>query len=146
MMENRSINEEYSQIAHDLIENEPILNDIKESEVTILYLSSDYEKKSKGKIVCGECEKIPDKYKWSIPADFTITIYEPNVIGFTDEQMKILILHELLHVGIKFTDNGDESYFIKPHDIEDFRQIIDKYGLDWDLPEWSEVSDYGEGR
>jgi hypothetical protein len=144
MMENRSINEEYSQIAHDLIENEPILNDIKESEVTILYLSSDYEKKSKGKIVCGECEKIPDKYKWSIPADFTITIYEPNVIGFTDEQMKILLLHELLHVGIKFTDNGDESYFIRPHDIEDFRQIIDKYGLDWDLPEWSEVSDYGE--
>lgn len=146
MMENRSINEEYSQIAHDLIENEPILNDIKESEVTILYLSSDYEKKSKGKMVCGECEKIPDKYKWSIPADFTITIYEPNVIGFTDEQMKILILHELLHVGIKFADNGDESYFIRPHDIEDFRQIIDKYGLDWDLPEWSEVSDYGEGR
>lgn len=143
-MENRSLNEEYSVIAADLIKNEPLLNDIKESEVTILYLSSDYEKKSKGKIVCGECEKIPDKYKWSIPADFTITIYEPNVIVFTDEQMKILLLHELLHVGIKFTDGGEESYFVRPHDIEDFRHIIDKYGLDWNLPEWSEVSDNEE--
>lgn len=146
MAESRSLNEEYSVIAADLIKNEPLLNDIKESEVTILYLSSDYEKKSKGKVVCGECEKIPDKYKWSIPADFTITIYEPNVVTFTDEQMRILIFHELLHVGIKFTDDGQESYFIRPHDIEDFRTIIERYGLDWNIPEWSEVDDYGEGR
>lgn len=146
MAESRSLNEEYSVIAADLIKNEPLLNDIKESEVTILYLSSDYEKKSKGKVVCGECEKIPDKYKWSIPADFTITIYEPNIVTFTDEQMRILIFHELLHVGIKFTDDGQESYFIRPHDIEDFRYIINKYGLDWNIPEWSEVDDYGEGR
>lgn len=145
-MENRSLNEEYSVTAADLIKNEPLLNDVKESDVTILYLSSDYEKKSKGKIVRGECEKIPDKYKWSIPADFTITIYEPNVATFTDEQMRILIFHELLHVGIKFTDDGQESYFVRPHDIEDFRYIINKYGLDWNLPEWSEVDDYGEGR
>lgn len=144
MAESRSLNEEYSVIAADLIKNEPLLNDIKESEVTILYLSSDYEKKSKGKVVCGECEKIPDKYKWSIPADFTITIYEPNVVTFTDEQMRILIFHELLHVGIKFTDDGQESYFIRPHDIEDFRYIINKYGMDWNIPEWSEVSDYEE--
>ena len=144
MAESRSLNEEYAVIAADLIDKEPLLNDIKESEVTILYLSSDYEKKSKGKVVCGECEKIPDKYKWSIPADFTITIYEPNVVTFTEDQMRILIFHELLHVGIKFTDDGEESYFVRPHDIEEFRTIIERYGMDWNISEWSEVSEYEE--
>ena len=45
--------------------------------------------------------------------------------------MKILILHELMHVGI-IKDGNEESYFVRPHDIEDFRDIIVQYGLDWD--------------
>ena len=141
--EHRTMNEEYSYIAAKLIKEEPLLADIRQSEATIVYLSSDKEKKSKGRAVCGECEKIPDKYKWAIPCDFTITIYEPNVMGFTEEQMKILLLHELLHVGIDYKNDGTEAYSIKPHDIEDFRTIIDRYGLDWNLPEW-EAIDYGE--
>lgn len=143
MEENRTISEEYSKIAAELIKKEDLLSDIRQSEATIIYLSSDKEKKSKGKTVFGECEKIPDKYKWAIPCDFTITIYEPNVMGFTEEQMKILLLHELLHVGIDYKNDGTEAYSIKPHDIEDFRTIIDRYGLDWNLPEW-EAIDYGE--
>ena len=84
-----------------------------------------------GKSVFGQCEKVPDKYKWSVPCDFTITIFEPNVERFTEEQMRILILHELMHVGV-LKDGNEENYFIRPHDIEDFRTIIEKYGLDWD--------------
>ena len=143
MEENRTISEEYSKIAAELIKKEDLLSDIRQSEATIIYLSSDKEKKSKGKTVFGECEKIPDKYKWAIPCDFTITIYEPNVMGFSKEQMEILIFHELLHVGIDYKNDGTEAYSIKPHDIEDFRTIIDRYGLDWNLPEW-EAIDYGE--
>ena len=131
MAESRQLNEDYSEIAHDLIENEPLLNDIKESEVTILYLSSDYEKKSKGKMVCAECEKIQDKHKWAIPADYTITVYEPNCIGFTDEQMRILLFHELLHIDIKFNDDNTETYSTRDHDYADFKIIIDRYGTDW---------------
>jgi predicted metallopeptidase len=136
-METRTINEEYAKIAHDLIETEPLLDNIRQSEVEIVYLSSDMEKKTKGRLVCGQCEKIDPKYKWAIPCDFTITVFEPNVITFTDEQIKILLFHELLHVGIEFLGDGTEKYSIRPHDVEEFRSIIDRYGLDWDLPEWS---------
>lgn len=76
----------------------------------------------------GQCEKIADKYKWGIPCDFTITIFEPNIIGWTDEQLRILIFHELLHVGV----DGDRL-FIVPHDLEDFRVIIDEFGVDWNV-------------
>lgn len=130
-MENRVIREEYAEMAKKIIDEEEMLSDIANSQATIVYLGSDYAKMSKGKVVCGECEKVADKNKWAIPCDFTITIYEPNCVGFSDEQMRILLFHELLHVGIEFTDDGSEKYNIRPHDYEDFKVVIDRYGTEW---------------
>lgn len=130
-MDKREINERYAEIAHELIETEPELLDIKNSQATIVYLSSTQAKKDKDKLVGGQCEKVAEKYKWGIPADFTITVFEPNVEGFSDEQIKILLFHELLHVGIEFNADGSETYSIKGHDLEDFKLIIDRFGTDW---------------
>lgn len=113
-----------------LIGSEKLLQDIAESSVRIAYLSSDMEKKKGDKLVLGQCEKIPEKYKWSVPYDFTITIFEPNVERLTDDQLKIVMYHELLHVGIR-KDGNEEQYYVREHDIEDFRDILDRYGLDW---------------
>lgn len=71
----------------------------------------------------GQCE-----YKWGIPCDFTITIFEPNIIGFSEYQLRILLFHELLHVGY---DLEEDRKYIKPHDLEDFKIIIDEFGTDW---------------
>ena len=130
MSETREISEEYALIANGLIQTDEELEYIRNSGVCIIYLASDREKKSKGRLICGECEKVPDKCKWSVPCDFTITIFEPNVEKFTEEQLRILILHELLHVGIEM-DGNEEKYYVVPHDIEDFRVILERYGVDW---------------
>ena len=130
-MDNRHINHDYAEIADELIRNEYSLLHLLESRAKIIYLSSDYSKTSKGKLVFGQCEKVADKYKWGIPADFTITVFEPNVQKFTEDQIRILLLHELLHVGIDKKADGSESYSIVDHDIEDFKLILDKYGTDW---------------
>lgn len=129
-METREINETYAEIGNSLIQEDEALEYLRDSQVTILYLSSDREKKSKDRLICGECEKVPDKWKWSVPCDFTITVFEPNVERFTDEQMRILLLHELLHVGIE-VDGNEEKYYVVPHDIEDFRVILERYGMEW---------------
>lgn len=126
MGEIRTINEDYQKIANELIATRPELEDIKNSDVTIICLASDQEKKSNGKLIFGQTEKIADKYKWGIPCDFTITIFDPNVAYWTADQMKILMLHELLHVGV----DGDRL-FVRPHDLEDFKSIIAEYGVDW---------------
>lgn len=126
MGEIRTINEDYQKIANELIATRPELEDIKNSDVTIICLASDQEKKSNGKLIFGQTEKIADKYKWGIPCDFTITIFDPNVAYWTEEQMKILMLHELLHIGV----DGDRL-FVRPHDLEDFKSIIAEYGVDW---------------
>lgn len=126
MGEIRTINEDYQKIANELIATRPELEDLRNSDVTIICLASDQEKKSNGKLIYGQTEKIADKYKWGIPCDFTITIFDPNVAYWTADQMKILMLHELLHVGV----DGDRLY-IRPHDLEDFKSIIAEYGVDW---------------
>lgn len=130
-MDNRVIREEYAEIAAQIIDEEESLIDVANSHATIIYLGSDNEKKSKGKAVLGECERISDKYKWGIPADFTITVFEKNIAGFSDDQLRILLFHELLHVGIEFLDDGSERYSVKPHDYEDFKEITDRYGTEW---------------
>lgn len=130
-METRSINEHYAEIAAELIDTEDLFIDIANSQATIIYLSSDYEKNKQDKIVKGECEKVQDKNKWAIPADFTITLYEPNLYGMSEEGIKRVLFHELLHVGIEFKDDGTERYYIKDHDLEDFKECIDRWGTDW---------------
>lgn len=132
-MDTRTLNEKYAEIGAKLIEEEDALIDIANSQATIVYLSSEHKKMTAGKTVFAQCEKVAEKYKWGIPADFTVTVFEPNVEGFSDEQLRILIFHELLHIGIEFNEDGSESYTIKPHDLEDFKLIIDRFGTDWSV-------------
>lgn len=131
-METRYQSEEYSQIGMELIGTEPSLKHIADSDATIVFLASDSERTRKGRPIYGECEKVPAKYRWAVPCDFTITVYEPNVERFTDEQKRILLLHELMHVGIE-VDGHEERYYTVPHDIEEFFEVIERYGMGWDV-------------
>lgn len=134
-MDKRVINEHYAEIGQELIQTEPALEHILNSNASIAYLSSEHKKKNGERYVYGQCEKVAEKYKWGIPADFTITIFEPNIEGFTEEQLRILIFHELLHVGITYNDDGEEKYSTIGHDLEDFKLIIDRYGTEWSKKE-----------
>lgn len=122
-------NEDYARIGAELIQAEKSLNWIRETEVSIGFMSSNKAKVSNGKTVFGQCERVPDRYKAFIPYDFLITVYEPNVIDFTSQQIRILLHHELLHCGVNM--NAEPTYKVVPHDVEEFNEIIDRYGLDW---------------
>lgn len=131
MAETRVPNTCYEQIAREVIAEEGWLKPIARSDVRIAYLSSDAKKTSHGKVVFGQCEKVPDRYKWAVPYDFAIVIYEPNVAGFGEERLRTLMLHELMHVGVFANEDGEEVYKIVPHDLEDFRSIVERFGMDW---------------
>ena len=131
-MEHRAINTNFEAIAQDLINTEPELKYIKDSRVKITYLESDSTKKNGvDTLVHGECEKIAAKNKWAITADFTITLFVKNNVGMSEAQIRTLLFHELLHIGIEPGPDGDEIYSIRNHDLEDFKVIIDRFGTDW---------------
>lgn len=131
-MEHRAINGNYRVIAEGLIEKEPALAYIKDSRVLITYLESDSTKKDgKDKLVFAECEKVAAKNRWAIHSDFTITVFKNNCVGMSEKQMEILLFHELLHIGVESGPDGEETYSVNQHDLEDFKVIIDRYGTDW---------------
>lgn len=122
-------NDDYARTGAELIKSEDSLRWIDETGVLVGFMSSNKAKVSNGKTVFGQCERVPDRYKAFIPYDFLITVYEPNVIDFTGQQIRILLHHELLHCGVNM--NAEPTYKVNPHDVDEFNEIIDRYGLDW---------------
>jgi len=124
--DNRTINEEYAIIGQNLIETEDRLAYIRNSNVKIIYLESEKDKKMQGEAVFGLCEKVQDKNKWAIDADYTITLFKPNIDAaeVTEKGLELLIYHELYHIA-------DDLSSTRPHDLKDFKFLIDEYGTDW---------------
>lgn len=130
MGKNMEHSKKYRLIGQQLIRSLPEFRDIKDNEIKIAYLSSEQEKKKGPKIVYADCHIVEDNYKWCCKYDFFIVVYEPNVVCFTQEQLKTLIRHELHHVGVNY--GGKEiKYYIVPHDVEEFWDIINDVGLEW---------------
>lgn len=121
----------YRDIAKRLIRTLPEFEEIRDTAPRVAYLSSGEEKIKNRKIVFAECCKVDKKYFWCCPYDFFIVVYEPNVETFSPVQMETLIRHELHHIGVDYTDSGIEFY-VRPHDVEEFWEIIRECGLDWE--------------
>lgn len=131
-MENRRIDRNLFYRAKRIVNREPCLSHIKDAGITFTVLRSDRERITKRKLVYGECEKVPDKYRWKVKYDFLITVYDPNIIDFTDEQIDILLFHELKHIGADLS-RDEPTLYVVPHDIEEFYEIIERFGMDWQV-------------
>ena len=131
MAETRVVSDELARMGRGLIDEEPLFAHSRDSEATVVVLESDRAKTSRGRTVFGECERVADKNKWAIPADFTVTVYGPNCSGMDDEHLGRVLFHELLHVGIGHDKDGNEVYSVRPHDFEDFRECVSRWGMDW---------------
>ena len=124
---------EYEALGLAVMEAIPELWQVKDAGIRIGFLKSWKEKKTGMKRVLGECIKVPELYSCLLHIDFLVVIYEPNVVQLTTDQMKILLWHELKHIGIDEKD-GEPVYIVNPHDREEFQSIIDRVGLYWSDP------------
>jgi len=114
------------ELAEKVVEENGNLTSLKEILPGIVFMYNTETKRSGKKVVYADTEKVKDKYRALIPYYFIITFYEPNTADLDEECMKVLMYHELRHVGW-----DGENCTIIPHDIEDFKDIIDKYGTSW---------------
>lgn len=119
---------EWKLRANRIIREHPQLQFIKQYGIKVDFLVSDEKKIENKRTILGQCAINKDGWKsFYIPYDFVIIIYEENLIGASEESKDILIWHELEHIGV---DENNEFY-IRPHDYEEFKDIIDSKGLDW---------------
>ena len=118
-------NEILTEIGRQVIESDPDLQHL--NYIRIGYQTSDGAKKAGEKVVYADCTKISDKQAAFTGVDFIITFYLENLRGMSEEGLRRIMFHELLHVGV----DVDGKRTIVPHDVEDFRECIDRWGTDW---------------
>lgn len=116
------------RLAGQLIRKLPELSYIQEWGIKVGYVESS-EKKSGERIVFADCRKVQEVFRAYLPFDFIITFYIRNTGMLNESQLKILMLHELQHIEM-----GERGLKIRAHDVEDFKSILAKYGLDWNEP------------
>jgi len=95
-------------------------------EARIGFIMRETHKKSKGKSIMGTARKPPAWLNVFEELDFIIELAEDIYAALSPERRRALIDHELCHCGM-----GEQPY-IKPHDIEEFTDIIERYG-DWSM-------------
>lgn len=127
-------NEYYKVLADEIIAARPELQFIKDCSLRIAYREANQAKKKVDALVYGECEKVTDKNKMYMGYDFIITIYEPNIKDWDTNRVKVLLFHELLHIGAENTGSGVRTWIV-PHDFEEFYAVSNQFGIGWQLRE-----------
>lgn len=121
------IKEELFDLADEVMREREDLEPLLYSNARICFITSTEYKKSKTKRVFADARLVKGVWTAFCPYDFIITFYDRNTSLLNNEQIKILMWHELKHCGV--TEDG--RYYLIPHDIEDFSTIIDECGYDW---------------
>lgn len=119
------IDDELEETAREIIETEERFASIRACR--ICFLRCDESKKKDGKTVYADTVKLNDKLRAIGGYDFAVTFYADAAAERISAKARgILMRHELMHIGF---DRGVPK--ILPHDVSDFKELIDRYGFDW---------------
>lgn len=91
----------------------------------------DKPRKRSGKTILATAEAVSAKYSYLTGLNFIISVYDEAWEVMVDQEKRALLDHELNHCFIGEDKDGEPVYKIIPHDVEDFRVIIDRYGAGW---------------
>ncbi len=84
------------------------------------------------KNVAGRCRLVYNEYTLMTDVNYLITFSGELWGRLTDTQKELLVAHELMHILKVTDDEGNFKRFgICKHDVEDFRYLITKFGVDW---------------
>lgn len=125
-----SLAPDVEELAKPLIDQfHPHLMDAK-----IVYVFNDEIPTKAGKQVWGTMRKVTNLPAFLANNDnspfFVMTISKPIWDTLTLEKRKALIDHELCHAKCKFDEDSQEyKLSINSHDLEEFKEIVQRYGL-----------------
>jgi hypothetical protein len=82
-----------------------------------------------GHMMWGRAKKVSPLERTFHEHDFVIQINAAVWKELPPMPRRALLDHELHHCGVKTDDDGDETYYLRKHDVEDFVPIVRRYGL-----------------
>lgn len=91
-----------------------------------------------GRVTLGKCKKASDLDRELAPYDFVVILNKEFWVNpkVTADQRCALLDHELCHAAIAYDEHGEPKvddrgrviYRVRKHDIEEFRDIVARYG------------------
>jgi hypothetical protein len=93
-------------------------------EARIAFVFRSEEQELNGRVILAQVSKVPEKMQPYMEFDYVVWVAENRWINMPDKQREALIDHELCHMGMSSTG----GWKIKPHNIQEFREILDRYG------------------
>lgn len=129
---------EVEAIAESLIEEVDRHRDLGKARIEYVFI--DPTPKSKGRMVWGRARKITGlsahlaaatrPLRFREPAPFFVVEIAHDVWSTLDErQRRALVDHELCHLWVDETDDGELVLGTAGHDVEEFRGVIARHGL-----------------
>ncbi len=85
--------------------------------------------KTRDRIILGKASKADGKLAFFNGFDFVIEINWQEWRKLSDHQKLALVDHELSHCGREEDDEGDASWVLISHDVEEFGAIVTRWGL-----------------
>ncbi len=84
------------------------------------------------KNVAARCNKASNFVTFFGECDFLIEVSGDLWDALPDDLQKILVYHELLHIMCTQNEKtGEWKFGLRDHDINEFREIIFDYGINW---------------
>ena len=92
-----------------------------------------------GRIELGICRLVGDPARQQCSLDVNIILNQEwwHHNATSDEMRKALFMHQMMHIGVRKDDNGDVKkdelgrvrLYNRKHNVEEFREVIQEYGL-----------------
>ena len=122
------IDDEITDLGKKVIANEAVSLDtnIKDVNITFMKVFPNINPTT-----AGQCVKSSKLLKFFSDSDIVIQMSGNLWDSLPEEIQYVLMLHELKHVGTKYDKKGNTVIGLMPHNVQDFYDIIKKYGVDW---------------
>ncbi len=122
------INESYRPIAQALTKKYRELAHVN-TKAILFVEDTESTKKKNGRIIFAQISQVPEKWNDIVYQatgrhfEFLLEIFKVNIAMMSREQIIALIYHELRHI--------DQEGKLRSHDIEDWTEMIEKLGVNW---------------
>ncbi|MDF2533884.1 MAG: hypothetical protein K0R18_41 [Bacillales bacterium] len=116
------ISSDWQEIADAIIQKYPIA--MGHIEIDKVLFLNETEKTPKMKYA--DTRNVAYPFNFITDYKYIIIFYANNIQAMTEAQKHMLCFHELLHIDETFEK-------LRKHNIEDFRELVSTYGINWDI-------------
>jgi len=79
--------------------------------------------------VNGQCSRATGKWKILTGFDYVIEVWSVFWDSASDSQKEALLFHELMHIISSEDEDGEITWRLQDHDVEEFIYVVKKYGI-----------------